>query len=165
MKQTVVHFYGTISILFGFIDLQNQKWRWHIQHQQRLVTSQMTSRLPRMRIPLGRVQREDRWITSSGEVLQPWSTLNLHIITMTTNKYHHVITVNICSQITLHQVLLKKDSKWIKFTLSFRCHLCSTWSTNLFQLTRDIDPLLIQYWASIADGWPTLKEQWINVAY
>ena len=32
------------------------------------------------------------------------------------------------------------------------------------QQTRDIEPLLIQCWASVVDGGPTLNQQWLNVA-
>ena len=30
--------------------------------------------------------------------------------------------------------------------------------------TRDIEPLLDQYWASVVDGGPTLNQQWLNVS-
>ena len=30
--------------------------------------------------------------------------------------------------------------------------------------TRDIEPLLVQCWASVVDGEPTLNQQWLNVS-
>ena len=33
------------------------------------------------------------------------------------------------------------------------------------QQTRDIHPLLVQFWASVVDGGPTLNQQWVNVSY
>ena len=32
-------------------------------------------------------------------------------------------------------------------------------------VTQDVDPMLFQCWASVADGGLTLKQHWINVYY
>ena len=32
------------------------------------------------------------------------------------------------------------------------------------QQTRDIESLLVQCWASVVDGGPTLNQQWLNVS-
>ena len=32
------------------------------------------------------------------------------------------------------------------------------------QQTRDIEPLLVQCWASVVDGGPALNQQWLNVS-
>ena len=32
------------------------------------------------------------------------------------------------------------------------------------QQTRDIEPLLVQCWASVVDGGPTLNQQWLNLS-
>ena len=32
------------------------------------------------------------------------------------------------------------------------------------QETRDIEALLVQCWASVVDGGPTLNQQWLNVS-
>ena len=31
-------------------------------------------------------------------------------------------------------------------------------------VTRDIKPVLVQYWASVNDGGSTLNQQWLNVS-
>ena len=37
-------------------------------------------------------------------------------------------------------------------------------SGKLFQQTRDMEPILVQYWADVVDGGPTLNQHWFSVS-
>ena len=37
-------------------------------------------------------------------------------------------------------------------------------SGKIFQQTRDIEPMLVQYWADVVDGGPTSNQHWLNVS-
>ena len=39
-----------------------------------------------------------------------------------------------------------------------------SWDLSVTQLTRDIEPLLVQWWSNVYDTGPTLNQQWPNVS-
>ena len=43
-------------------------------------------------------------------------------------------------------------------------HVGILYSGKVSQQTRDVDPMLVYFWASVADGGPKIDQHWVNVS-
>ena len=66
------------------------------------------------------------------------------------------------AQCLMYVIKLKKCLLHVQCDTIHRTYTCIDLSHYCSQQTHRIDPMLVQCWASVVDGGPTLKQHWVN---